>query len=870
MPSGRSSGTSVWMVVVVMRVTTLKASAGEARRAARLLRRAGRGPASGRGRAVGPVDYYLDPDEPPGRWWGAGRDGARPRRRGDRRRAAGAARGPSPGHRQRRWVGRSATRRRGAFDATFSAPKSVSVLWALTPDPWVRAEVLAAHDAAVDAALGWFETHGAVTRRGTDGVHQVDTLGVTVARVPPAHLPDGRPAAAHPRGDRRQGPGPDRPVAVAGRPVPQVPAAHDRLGLRRRPARRAHRTASASPGNRRSTDPSTWPASPSAVREVFSQRSAQVEAKLAELIRRWSADHDGAEPDPRTIAQPRTPRRTRVPAGQGPTASTPPTLHADWVSRGRGGRVRSRPRSRRRPTPTAAPSTAGATTTELVAEALRRVVGGVLDVAASRHRPPPRHPPARRATATAAELVAEHRPARRRRRGTLRRARTRPARRPCAARDGRPVTEHVTDRRFTTRGDPRPGTRPAALGRSRRATVPVEPTDDPRPTAAEAIAGTHRLVLVVGPAGTGKTTTTARAVAAPRTPRAARSSGSPRRARPPTCSPPKPAARPTPWPGSSPATRHATVTVAGRDDGDPRRGRHGRHRRPRPPRRPRPTPPLAARRRRRPRTSSPPSAAAACSPTGATPSPTTNSTPHAASTNPGKPPPASPCAPATPTPSTPTPTTAGSTPPTPPSSPATSPASTHRDIDGRAHRGHHHQHRRHGPGDQPGDPTTHRPGRRRRRVALADGTHAGVGDQIATRRNDPDLRTDRGEQVRNRHTWTVTAVDPDGALTVTHPDRGTVTLPADYVARHVELGWAVTGYGNQGDTVDIGIAVLEPGTTRNHAYVALTRGRHTQPRLASPTPPAPSTPPTTRRHLGFPRNRGGLLIADGASHSPAP
>jgi hypothetical protein len=56
------------------------------------------------------------------------------------------------------------------FDATFSAPKSVSALWGLTPDPFVRAEVLAAHDAAVDAALGWFEAHGAVTRRGRDGV----------------------------------------------------------------------------------------------------------------------------------------------------------------------------------------------------------------------------------------------------------------------------------------------------------------------------------------------------------------------------------------------------------------------------------------------------------------------------------------------------------------------------------------------------------------------------------------------------------------------------------------------------------------------------------------------------------------------------
>ncbi|MDQ6698024.1 MAG: hypothetical protein M3Z46_11280 [Actinomycetota bacterium] len=85
--------------------------------------------------------------------------------------------------------------------------------------------------------------------------------------------------------------------------------------------------------------------------------------------------------------------------------------------------------------------------------------------------------------------------------------------------------------------------------------------------------------------------------------------------------------------------------------------------------------------------------------------------------------------------------------------------------------------------------------------------------------------SDQHERVRNRQTWTVAAIDADGRLTASHPERGTVTLPADYVARHVELGWAVTGYGNQGDTVDVGLAILEPGTTRNHAYVALTRGR---------------------------------------------
>jgi ATP-dependent exoDNAse (exonuclease V) alpha subunit len=110
-------------------------------------------------------------------------------------------------------------------------------------------------------------------------------------------------------------------------------------------------------------------------------------------------------------------------------------------------------------------------------------------------------------------------------------------------------------------------------------------------------------------------------------------------------------------------------------------------------------------------------------------------------------------------------------------------------------------------------------------VALHDGTTAQVGDQIATRRNDPMLRTTLGVRVRNRHSWTVTAVHADGVLTVEHATRGSVDLPAGYVAAHVELGWAVTGYGTQGDTVDIGIAVLDTTTSRNHAYVAMTRGR---------------------------------------------
>ncbi len=111
-------------------------------------------------------------------------------------------------------------------------------------------------------------------------------------------------------------------------------------------------------------------------------------------------------------------------------------------------------------------------------------------------------------------------------------------------------------------------------------------------------------------------------------------------------------------------------------------------------------------------------------------------------------------------------------------------------------------------------------------VELADGTTARAGDRVATRRNRPDLTTTGGESVRNRHTWTIQAINADGALTIDHPARGSVVLPADYVASNVELGWAVTGYGNQGETVDIAYAILEPGTNRSDAYVALTRGRH--------------------------------------------
>jgi len=58
------------------------------------------------------------------------------------------------------------------FDLTFRAPKSVSVLWAITSADVAR-ELRAGHDAAVAEALGYLEREACRGRRGTDGVVQV-------------------------------------------------------------------------------------------------------------------------------------------------------------------------------------------------------------------------------------------------------------------------------------------------------------------------------------------------------------------------------------------------------------------------------------------------------------------------------------------------------------------------------------------------------------------------------------------------------------------------------------------------------------------------------------------------------------------------
>lgn len=115
-------------------------------------------------------------------------------------------------------------------------------------------------------------------------------------------------------------------------------------------------------------------------------------------------------------------------------------------------------------------------------------------------------------------------------------------------------------------------------------------------------------------------------------------------------------------------------------------------------------------------------------------------------------------------------------------------------------------------------------------VRSRDGHDIGIGDIIVTRRNDPNILIDESSDaakfVINGARWTVTGIGDDGSIECTPLEAdGSATLTADYVAKHVQLGYALTVHRAQGVTVDSCHAVLSPDLSRNSAYVAMTRGR---------------------------------------------
>ena len=104
-------------------------------------------------------------------------------------------------------------------------------------------------------------------------------------------------------------------------------------------------------------------------------------------------------------------------------------------------------------------------------------------------------------------------------------------------------------------------------------------------------------------------------------------------------------------------------------------------------------------------------------------------------------------------------------------------------------------------------------------MATTRGERIGLGDRVATRRNDPGLG------VANRQTWTVTGIGEDGNLLL-HGGGRDREVPVEYATRFVELAYATTVHGAQGETVDRTHIAIGDTTGAAAAYVAMTRGRH--------------------------------------------
>ena len=148
-------------------------------------------------------DYYLDGGEPQGRWLGRGAkelgldgpveaDELRQLFEGFAPDGTPLVQNAGKPHRQPGW------------DLTFSAPKSVSVLWSQLEDPTLRAEIQEAHFAAVEKTIGFLEEGAALLKSRQTG--RGSRSGRTRrSNVRARHQPSARPATPHARTSAQRG-----------------------------------------------------------------------------------------------------------------------------------------------------------------------------------------------------------------------------------------------------------------------------------------------------------------------------------------------------------------------------------------------------------------------------------------------------------------------------------------------------------------------------------------------------------------------------------------------------------------------------------------------------------------------------------------
>ncbi len=241
---------------------------------------------------------------------------------------------------------------------------------------------------------------------------------------------------------------------------------------------------------------------PASLLNEFSKRSEQVEARLSELVTDWVDSHGGAEPDPRTLYRLERMAVLDSRPGKEPIGDAD-ALRASWCRRaaelgvesldlpaGQASLPGTAPVDRKAIIDQALARVAASSSTWLAADLAREIATLVPPESAS-------------STGDLVALVDELAAGAAGRCVGLHRAA--PAGTACR-RDGRPLREHVVDRQLTTGAVWRQEARLLSWAETAVASTPSAPEHDQQVVVARAAAGDERLVLVVGPAGAGKTT----------------------------------------------------------------------------------------------------------------------------------------------------------------------------------------------------------------------------------------------------------------------------------------------------------------------------------------------------------------------------
>lgn len=155
-------------------------------------------------------------------------------------------------------------------------------------------------------------------------------------------------------------------------------------------------------------------------------------------------------------------------------------------------------------------------------------------------------------------------------------------------------------------------------------------------------------------------------------------------------------------------------------------------------------------------------------------------------------------------------------------------------------------------------------------VPISDGSSAGRGDAVIARQNERTIMDSKGDFIRNGTMLDVVCADRrNGSLTAVRRDTGaTISLTRDYVESSVELGYATTAHRSQGLTVDTGHTLVTQGRlTRELLYVSMTRGRTGNHAYVSESDPLEDEPLDPALQATWQQILGEVLAAEGAERT---